>query len=103
MGRGTSKVGGTGRGSSAGGRNATKSISGKPFDSNDYTTWTIGTQVVMKDSEIESIVRGRAKYKTVYYEGKVTEINGNRLTVTIDGIEYLVTDYTKKDFKAKKK
>ena len=76
MGRGSSKIGGSG----GGGAMKLESVSGKPFDEKDWTTWPVGTRVDLVDTDI-SAMDDRGATKTFVDPGVVTEVHEDYIVV----------------------
>ena len=106
MGRGSSKISGSGGGNAGGG--ALQSMSGKPFDANDFTTWTVGTKVeYLEEGDVfpgpnGQVVQGTSS-KVV--SGTVKEVYPDHLIVDVPSIsDHMYLDETFADlYRAKKK
>ena len=62
------------------------SISGKPFNANDYKTWDVGTEVMMKmQGDVYETDKGvsRGKDTGYIYPGKVVEVHKDHLIVDV--------------------
>lgn len=59
-----------------------QSVSGKPFDANDWTTWTVGTKVETANDDIYASGRRVASGPQRTRTGTVTEVHDNYIVVT---------------------
>lgn len=92
MGRGTSKAGGERSAGVGGGNGAATSgrasISGRPYDANDWKTWTVGTKV--EYSEEGDFVQGEnGMVKGVAgrtLDGTVTEVHDDHLIIDVPSV-----------------
>lgn len=86
MGRGSSKAGGSSGGGGAALNNSLESISGKPFDKNDFTTWTVGTEVrYAMDGDIYETDDGafQGESSGYIYPGTVREVHEDHLIIDV--------------------
>ena len=75
------------------------SISGKPFDANDYTTWTPGTTFdFSREGDIGSAEGKTRRTSARTLKGVVEEVRGNTLVVDIDSIgRYVIDKYERQN------
>lgn len=105
MGRGTSKVGGGSGGSSGGTTGKTNSVSGKPFDANDWKTWTPGTKVEfnMGDDLVMGEDRG-GRSSGSWVSGTVKSIHKDHIIVDVPTVSdhMWLEDFNAKQYRVKK-
>ena len=59
-----------------------QSVSGKPFNANDWTTWTVGTKVEAKNDDVYSNGKVAANGPKKWIPGTVTEVHKDYIIVT---------------------
>ncbi len=83
------------------------SISGKPFNANDYTTWQVGQEVQMQNERDVGIVDGQIRRGADrgYSDGIVKEVHSDHLIVSVPNVsdKMWVDEDTASMFRAKKK
>lgn len=103
MGRGTSKAGSGGIGTAG----SAKSISGKPFNANDYKTWTVGTKVEYNGGDDFGFSEGQVRrgLQGKWQDGTVTEVHNDHLIVNVPSVSthLWLDDDTKEQFRVKRK
>ena len=95
---------GAGSGRMAAGKN---SISGKPFNANDYTTWQVGQEVLMRNEADVGFMDGRIRRgaNAGYSEGVVKEVHADHLIIDVPNVSdhMWLEDFNADMFKAKPK